>query len=184
MIRRSILALGSALALALTASAPAYAGSAQPTAAYDTNVTADAKPEPVAKNRTLTVTGSLKYKRSGTWRPMSARAVTIHFDPSGTAGSRKVATVRTNSNGVYTYRTTATRSGKWIVRYQPQVSTYQPDVASDAVCVYSAGRWQCPVSPTNPDLDCADIGRTVWVGTNDYHDLDRDNDGWGCDSYS
>lgn len=184
MIRRSIVALASAAALVLTASAPAYAGSAQPTAAYDTNVTVDAKPEPIAKNKTITVAGTLKYKRSGTWRAMSARVLTVHFDPSGTAGSRKVATVRTTSTGGYTYRTTATRSGKWTVRYQPQVSTYQPDAAADAVCVYSAGRWQCPVAPNNPDLDCSDIGRTVWVGGNDYHGLDADNDGWGCDTYS
>lgn len=33
------------------------------------------------------------------------------------------------------------------------------------------------------DLDCADIGRKVWVGSNDYHRLDRDGDGWGCESY-
>jgi hypothetical protein len=186
MIRRSIIAVGSVLALALTASAPAHAASAPAPAAvsYDTNVTLDAKPEPVAKTKTITATGTLKYMRDGQWRPMSARVLTVHFDPAGADASRKVATIRTNSTGGYTYRVAAARSGKWTVKYQPQVTTYQPDSAADAVCVYPNGRWQCPVGPGNPDLDCPDIGRTVWVGNNDYHRLDADDDGWGCDSYS
>lgn len=39
------------------------------------------------------------------------------------------------------------------------------------------------IVPSGPDLNCPDIGRRVWVGTNDYHDLDANGDGWGCDSY-
>lgn len=31
------------------------------------------------------------------------------------------------------------------------------------------------------DLDCSDIGETVWVGDYDPHGLDRDGDGWGCE---
>lgn len=33
------------------------------------------------------------------------------------------------------------------------------------------------------DLDCADVGRTVRVTGGDPHRLDRDRDGWGCESY-
>jgi len=186
MIRRTAVALVSVIALALTASAPAHAAPAPepaPQAAYDTNVTANAKPEPVAKRKTITVTGSIKVKRDGQWRPLSERVMTIHFDPAGRDGVRKVGTVRTTRTGGYTHEFTATRSGTWIVKYAGN-SRYQPDRATDAVCVYAAGKWQCPVSPTNPDLDCDDVGRTVWVGNNDYHRLDADNDGWGCDSYS
>lgn len=75
------------------------------------------------------------------------------------------------------------RTGTWTVKFGGNRS-HQPDRAADAVCVYAAGKWQCPVSSTNRDLDCPDIGKTVWVGTRDYHRLDADNDGWGCDSYS
>jgi hypothetical protein len=176
----------SALALTLTAAVPAYAASASTraaTAAYDTNVSVRAKPDPVAKDRSITVAGTLKHKRTGQWRPFSARILTVHFDPAGRAGSRQVATVRTNRTGSYSRQFTATRSGTWTVKFGGN-SAYQPDRAADAVCVYSAGRWQCPVSPSNPDLDCPDIGRTVWVGNKDYHRLDADDDGWGCDSYS
>lgn len=33
------------------------------------------------------------------------------------------------------------------------------------------------------DLDCADVGHTVKVTGADPHRLDRDRDGWGCESY-
>lgn len=33
------------------------------------------------------------------------------------------------------------------------------------------------------DLDCADIGEEVEVYGDDYHGLDRDGDGYGCESY-
>ena len=39
--------------------------------------------------------------------------------------------------------------------------------------------WNMP----GPDLDCADIGKKVWISGIDYHRLDRDGDGWGCESY-
>ena len=31
------------------------------------------------------------------------------------------------------------------------------------------------------DLDCSDVGRTVWVGDYDPHNLDGDGDGIGCE---
>ena len=202
MIRRTVVALVSVLALALTVSAPAHAAPVPaqaasasahaisdswsgpaPAARYDTKVTADAKPEPVAKKKTITVKGALKHKRGGKWRAMPRKIVTIHFDPAGKDKSRKVATVRTTSTGSYSRKLTATRSGTWTVRYAGN-SLNQSHRAADAVCVYTKGRWQCPVSSTNPDLDCPQIRKTVWVGSKDYHRLDADNDGWGCDSYS
>jgi endonuclease YncB( thermonuclease family) len=42
-----------------------------------------------------------------------------------------------------------------------------------------------PVSATNPDIDCGDIpnaSRPVRIYATDYHRLDADGDGWGCDS--
>lgn len=187
MIRRTVVALVSVIALACTASAPAYAALAPehaPQAAYDTNITANAKPEPVGRRKPVTVTGTLELKRAGQWRPLSEQVVTIHFDPAGSVGMSKVGTVRTTRSGGYAHRFAATRSGTWIVKYAGN-SRFQPARATDSVCVFTAGKWQCPVSPTNPDLDCDDVRQKVWVGTNDYHRLDgNDNDGWGCESYS
>jgi hypothetical protein len=33
------------------------------------------------------------------------------------------------------------------------------------------------------DIDCADIGEPVYVGSSDPYFLDEDGDGWGCESY-
>lgn len=39
-----------------------------------------------------------------------------------------------------------------------------------------------PLAPgPGPDLDCNDIGHPVRVEGPDYHGLDRDNDGIGCE---
>jgi hypothetical protein len=78
-----------------------------------------------------TVAGALKHKRTGQWRPFSARILTIHFDPAGRAGSRQVATVRTNRTCSYSRQFTATRSGTWTVKFGGN-SAYQPDRAADA----------------------------------------------------
>jgi hypothetical protein len=37
--------------------------------------------------------------------------------------------------------------------------------------------------PGPPDLDCADIGHRVEIDGPDYHRLDRDGDGIGCDDW-
>ena len=43
----------------------------------------------------------------------------------------------------------------------------------------SAEPWNQP----GPDLDCIDIKKMVRITGPDYHNLDRDGDGWGCESY-
>lgn len=40
-----------------------------------------------------------------------------------------------------------------------------------------------PANPYSGDLDCADIGRQVYVGLNDPNFLDADNDGIGCEGW-
>ena len=37
------------------------------------------------------------------------------------------------------------------------------------------------VPPPPPDLDCADVNGPIRVTGSDPHDLDGDNDGWGCE---
>lgn len=41
---------------------------------------------------------------------------------------------------------------------------------------------QEPWNQPGPDLDCADIGHPVQITGQDYHRLDRDGDGWACES--
>jgi hypothetical protein len=40
-----------------------------------------------------------------------------------------------------------------------------------------------PLTPRLGDLDCADIGREVYVSGNDPNFLDADNDGIGCEGW-
>jgi len=53
----------------------------------------------------------------------------------------------------------------------------EPESAPAPEAVDSAEPWNQP----GPDLDCADIGRRVRITGEDYHRLDADGDGWGCD---
>jgi len=39
--------------------------------------------------------------------------------------------------------------------------------------------WNMP----GPELDCSDIRKKVWISGLDYHELDRDGDGWACESF-
>jgi endonuclease YncB( thermonuclease family) len=40
-----------------------------------------------------------------------------------------------------------------------------------------------PWEVAGPDLDCADVREAVRISGPDYHRLDADGDGWGCESY-
>ena len=45
--------------------------------------------------------------------------------------------------------------------------------------------WADKVNRPGPDIDCGDIpdsAKPVRITGSDYHGLDRDGDGWGCDS--
>ncbi len=53
----------------------------------------------------------------------------------------------------------------------------QPEEAEDDGDPYAYPAWN------GIDLDCADVRRTVKVTGSDPHRLDRDGDGWGCESY-
>jgi hypothetical protein len=57
-------------------------------------------------------------------------------------------------------------------------SPASPSTAPEAPTV-GAEPWNEP----GPDLDCADIGHRVIITGPDYHRLDRDGDGVGCESY-
>lgn len=60
---------------------------------------------------------------------------------------------------------------------EPAVAVPAPLVEVPAPA--STDLWNLP----GPDLDCKDIGKKVHVDPPDYHRLDKDGDGWGCESY-
>ncbi len=91
---------------------------------------------------------------------MSGRELTVRFDPAGPAASKKIAKIKTTKTGSYSFKTTATKSGTWTVSFGGKRGSLRSDSARVSACVYTAGRWQCPVTPSNPDLDCPDVGKT------------------------
>lgn len=60
----------------------------------------------------------------------------------------------------------------------PKPTTPAPDPTAPASAAV-AEPWNMP----GPDLDCPDIGHRVFITGPDYHRLDRDGDGIGCESY-
>ena len=64
---------------------------------------------------------------------------------------------------------------------QTQVPSYDPNDPLGLLDNY-------PNDPNDPwgvldNRNCTDIGRKVWVGSDDDDNLDADGDGWGCESY-
>lgn len=58
-----------------------------------------------------------------------------------------------------------------------------PPAPQPAPTVPATGTTSEPWNMPGPDLDCADIGHRVTITGPDYHRLDGDGDGIGCDSY-
>lgn len=65
----------------------------------------------------------------------------------------------------------------------PTTATRQPAAVTGSEC-HPAYPDDC-IPPPPPDLDCSDVARKVRVDHRfgDPHGFDRDNDGWGCESY-
>jgi hypothetical protein len=78
-------------------------------------LTVDAGPEPVAKGRTLTVTGKLSRANWDTldYRGYTNQPVKLQFRKSGTTTYTTVKTVSTSSTGGLTTTATASEDGYW-----------------------------------------------------------------------
>lgn len=63
---------------------------------------------------------------------------------------------------------------------QPTAAAAPPVQAQPAPLAAPAGE---PWNQPGPDLDCADIGQRVIITGPDYHGLDGDKDGIGCETY-
>jgi hypothetical protein len=173
-LRRSVAVLLGAVVGLGAAALPAQAATV-----YPTSLTLNAKPEPVAVGGTVTLAGSLKFKKAGRWvAPTAGKAIAVWFDPAGDAKPVKIKTLKTNTKGAYGYKHSQSRSGTWVVKFAGK-SNLEADRATDYVRTYVKGPWNYP----GKDLDCSDVRKKVWVGSNDYHRLDADGDGWGCDSW-
>ncbi len=64
---------------------------------------------------------------------------------------------------------------------QSEFPTYAPQPVPRPT--FSSETSDEPWNRPGPDLDCVDIGHSVRITGPDYHNLDRDGDGIGCESY-
>jgi hypothetical protein len=102
-----------------------------------------------------------------------------------------VTSVRVNGvEGLKTFMHTITFSdGKEIDRKTTETITNEPVDEVTAIGTYIKPTSVCDtnysgcVPIVSYDLDCNDIGRSVVVLGYDKHGFDRDNDGYGCESY-
>lgn len=69
------------------------------------------------------------------YQPASRALVRLSFDPTGPAKAQYVKTVRTNSEGKVSMRTTAKRSGTWIARYAGTTTTYTSSTDSARIAL-------------------------------------------------
>ncbi|MEH0110243.1 hypothetical protein V6N00_11070 [Tersicoccus sp. MR15.9] len=112
---RSLTSLAVAGVLALAGLAAAVPAQATPT--VSTRVASmTGGPSTVVKYGQITVAGSVQKYTAGAWRASASAPVAVYFDPAGTAPDALVRTVRSATNGSFSTRFTATRSGVWTVR--------------------------------------------------------------------
>ncbi|MFF6910645.1 HtaA domain-containing protein [Streptomyces sp. NPDC012389] len=94
----------------------------------------DASPEPVRKGRTITAKGTLR-SLDGTWKNTSGQSVNILFQAKGSKKWTKLATVRTNSKGVFTKGFTAKKDGTWKAEFKATSARLGSTSATDYVDV-------------------------------------------------
>ncbi|MFJ8254377.1 HtaA domain-containing protein [Streptomyces sp. NPDC094466] len=122
-----------------------YAGTADRAAAVSTYDNVDVKlrtavskfnasPEPVRKGRTITVKGTLR-SLDGTWKNASGQSVIILFKADGSSKWSKLATVRTNSKGVFSKGFTAKKDGTFKAQFKATSSRLGTTGAGDRVDV-------------------------------------------------
>lgn len=122
-----------------------YAGTADRAAAVSTSDNVDVKlrtavskfnasPEPVRKGRTITVKGTLR-SLDGTWKNASGQSVIILFKADGSSKWSKLATVRTNSKGLFSKGFTAKKDGTFKAQFKATSSRLGTTGAGDRVDV-------------------------------------------------
>ncbi|MFD0426529.1 HtaA domain-containing protein [Streptomyces parvus] len=94
----------------------------------------NASPEPVRKGRTITVKGTLR-SLDGTWKNTSGQSVSILFKADGSSKWSKLATVKTNSKGVFSKGFTAKKDGTWKAQFTATSSRLGTTSSGDRVDV-------------------------------------------------
>ncbi|MFJ5970104.1 calcium-binding protein [Streptomyces sp. NPDC093060] len=104
---------------------------------YAKLTTTQATPEPVAKGKTLTVTGALTRAdwNTNTYTGFAAQKVALQFKKSGASTYTTVKTVTTDSAGKLKTTTTANASGTWRWHFAGTGTTSSATAAGDGVAL-------------------------------------------------
>lgn len=104
----------------------------------DAALTANASPEPVAKNKTLTVTGKLSradWETLGGFHGYAGQKVALQFRKKGASTYTTVKTVTTNSTGNLKTTVKATADGYWRYSFTGSATTGSATAGGDYVDV-------------------------------------------------
>ncbi|MFE3036320.1 hypothetical protein ACFXKY_32290 [Streptomyces canus] len=104
----------------------------------DATVTVNASPEPIAKNKTLTVTGKLSradWETLGGFHGYVGQKVALQFRKQGASTYTTVKTVTTNSTGNLKTTVKATADGYWRYSFAGSVTTASATAGGDYVDV-------------------------------------------------
>jgi len=67
---------------------------------------------------------SVSQSNRVSYQPAASSTVRLYFNPAGSAPAQYVKSVRTNSEGIFSTRVKATRSGVWTAKYAGTATTY------------------------------------------------------------
>ncbi|GAA4597072.1 hypothetical protein GCM10023194_70900 [Planotetraspora phitsanulokensis] len=110
-------------------------GTAYATVKYRTAVSGfNAKPEPVRKGKTITVSGTLKY-RTSTWHALGRKNVNIYFQAHGSKSWSYVGTAATDRYGRWHKGFKARKDGTWMAKYAGNVTYLAASSVKDYVDV-------------------------------------------------
>ncbi|MFD3378462.1 MULTISPECIES: hypothetical protein [unclassified Streptomyces] len=104
----------------------------------DTRLTANAAPEPVAKGKTLTITGKLSavdWETRGGYHGYAAQKVKLQFRKNGTSTYTTVKTVTTDSSGNLKTTVKASVDGYWRYSFAGSSTTALANASDDHVDV-------------------------------------------------
>lgn len=103
----------------------------------NSRLTVNASPEPVAKDRTITVTGKVTRANWETrkYAFYGGRQVSLQFKPAGTASYTTVKKVRANGSGDLRTTVKATKTGTWRWVYYGNTTTGPSTSSGDTIVV-------------------------------------------------
>jgi hypothetical protein len=102
----------------------------------NTNVySISATPAKVSKGATVTVKGTLKEYKNGSWKAYAGQKVYLYFQKKGSTSWTYITSGKTGSNGAAKLKGKATKDGYWLIQYFGDSKHFDSDGVKDYVDV-------------------------------------------------